>query len=276
MLTFIDQFLAAAGVAFLLAWLLWMRNREPASGSTGIPGGIREDGVLLAMLGYMAGVMVLSGLMQAKVADSDPILTSLVVNNGAQLCGVAACLAIAARRVPGGILTFVMGGPESRSSRPLWEWMFIAGLTVVAIGICPLIRDLTEWIIVMIAPGFSFEPHPTLRALNDAALPQIRTVALWAGAALIAPIAEEFFFRGFLLSFVASAMQDRRLAILLSAAAFAAVHLSMPYAIPALFFLGILLGAAYFWTGKLYVPVAIHVAFNLKTLIWEALQRAAA
>jgi membrane protease YdiL (CAAX protease family) len=228
------------------------------------------------MLGYMAGVLFLSGIMQARFGESDPVLTSLVVNNGAQLCGIAACMLVVARRVPGGIGPFVLGDEAAQSEGSVWsDLITIAGYSIVAIGIAPLIRDLTQSIIVLIAPDFSFDPHPTLRALNDEALSPLRTIALWAGAALIAPVAEEFFFRGFLLRFVASALQDRRLAIILSSAAFAAVHLSMPYAIPALFFLGILMGAAYCVTRKLYVPVAIHVAFNLKTLVWESLQRAA-
>lgn len=276
MLIFVDQILAAAGVTIAFAWLLRARRRPFELQHGEILGGIREDGLLLAMLGYMGGVLLLSGVMQARLGESDPVLTSLVVNNGAQLCGIAACLFVIARRVPGGIGPFVFGDDDARSARGAWsDLIAVAGYSIVAIGICPLIRDLTQSIIVLIAPDFSFDPHPTLRALNEEALSPLRTIALWAGAAVIAPVAEEFFFRGFLLRFAASALQDRRLAIILSSAAFAAVHLSMPYAIPALFFLGILMGAAYCRSRKLYVPVAIHVAFNLKTLIWESLQRAA-
>ncbi len=98
--------------------------------------------------------------------------------------------------------------------------------------------------------------------------------ALWIGAMLVAPIAEELFFRGVLQTFLLSMLGSRWPAILLAAAAFGAMHLAQPSAIPALIVLGIVIGFAYERTGSLVVPIAIHTAFNLKSLIWDALVNA--
>jgi membrane protease YdiL (CAAX protease family) len=226
------------------------------------------------MLSYLAGAIFLSGLMKSTVGSSDAVLTGLVVNNGAQLCGMAACLALVSRRVPGGIRAFVWGEPGASDERRVSEWIEAAGLAVAAVGVCPLIRDVTALLLMRVSPGFVFESHPTLQALEEEAITGIRVVALWMGAAVVAPVAEEIFFRGVLQNFLIGATRRTGLAIVLSGAAFALVHFSQPHALPALFFLGILLGAAYVRTGRLIVPIVIHAVFNLKTLIWETLLRA--
>ncbi len=272
MLELLDQFFAVSGTLVLLVWAKRI--------AVGPHGGFlihqsscsfREDAVLLALLAYLVAAMFLSGLMKSTGRSSDQILSSLVVNNGSQLCGVAACLVLATRRVPGGIRSFVWGesGVETEPRRSEWPEMLC--LIVVSVGVCPLIRDATAWLILRIVPGFQFESHPTLEALAKGDLSRVRLMALWIGAALIAPVAEEMFFRGILQNFLLGATKKNGLAIALSATAFAAVHFSQPHAVPALFFLGVLLGAAYARTGRLVVPIAVHAAFNFKTLVWETL-----
>jgi membrane protease YdiL (CAAX protease family) len=270
----LDQLLAISGAIILLVWAKRIVARSPGRSSLYPPfHAFREDAVLLAMLGYLVAAMFLSGLMKSTGRSSDQVLTGLVVNNGAQLCGVAVCVALAARRVPGGIRSFVCGEPGAGSECRRTEWSETMCLIVVAVGVCPLIRDVTARLIVWIMPDFPFESHPTLQALEEGGLSGIRVVALWIGAAMIAPLAEEMFFRGILQNFLSGATKKTGLAVALSATAFAAVHFSQPHAVPALFFLGVLLSAAYVRTGRLYVPIVIHAAFNLKTLVWETLER---
>lgn len=274
MLELLDQLFAIAGILILLVWAKRIAGAphgcisfEPAGYSW------REDAVLFAMLGYLTGAIFLSGLMKSTFGSSDAILSGLVVNNGAQICGVAVCLALAMRRVPGGIRSFILGEPIAEADGRGWVWLEAALLIVVAVGVCPLIRDVTALLILFVLPGFEFESHPTLLALEKEALSGFRVVALWVGAAVIAPVAEEMFFRGVLQNFVSGATKRTGLAIGLSAAAFAGVHFSQPHALPALLFLGVLLGAAYARSGRLVVPIVIHAAFNLKTLVWESLAR---
>ena len=273
MLVLLDQLLAISGAIFLLLWATRIAVGFPSASPIHRPSyAFREDAVLLAMLAYLVAAMFLSGLMKSVGRSSDQVLAGLVVNNGAQLCGVAVCVALAARRVPGGIRSFVWGEPGAEKERRASVWPETFCLFVVAVGICPLIREVTARLILRIVPGFEFESHPALQALEKGGLSEVRVIALWIGAAVIAPVAEEIFFRGILQNFLLGATKKTGLPIVLSAAAFAAVHFSQPHAMPALFFLGVLLGAAYARTGRLFVPIVIHAAFNLKTLVWETLQ----
>ena len=91
------------------------------------------------------------------------------------------------------------------------------------------------------------------------------------GAAAIAPIAEEAFFRGLLQTFLVNLVRNRWLAVLVASLAFSCVHFSQAHAIPALTVLAVLMGYAYERTGSLVPAVAIHAMFNLKTLLWDSL-----
>jgi membrane protease YdiL (CAAX protease family) len=82
-------------------------------------------------------------------------------------------------------------------------------------------------------------------------------------AVVFNPIIEEFFFRGFLLTFLKN-YTSTAFAIVLSAGIFAFAHLNIGAAIP-LWFFGIVLGMAYEHTGSLLVPISIHSCFNLAT-----------
>ncbi|MBM3496322.1 MAG: CPBP family intramembrane metalloprotease [Armatimonadetes bacterium] len=83
---------------------------------------------------------------------------------------------------------------------------------------------------------------------------------LFIGAAIAAPIGEEFFFRAFLHN-----CAKRRLGIrwgtLLSATAFAVVH-GGPLLVVAIIPIGIALAWAYDRTGSLWVPIIIHAVNN--------------
>jgi membrane protease YdiL (CAAX protease family)/galactitol-specific phosphotransferase system IIB component len=83
--------------------------------------------------------------------------------------------------------------------------------------------------------------------------------------AVLAPLFEEFLFRGFFFQ------QFRRFyslpnAILLSAAIFAAVHLSIESFLP-LFGLGVLLATVYHTTRSLWAAVITHALWNLGTVL---------
>jgi membrane protease YdiL (CAAX protease family) len=88
---------------------------------------------------------------------------------------------------------------------------------------------------------------------------------LVANVVILAPLFEEFFFRGFLFQ------QFRRFyslpnAVLLSAAVFAAVHLSIESFLP-LFGLGVLLAGVYHTTRSLWAAMITHALWNLGTVM---------
>jgi membrane protease YdiL (CAAX protease family) len=86
-------------------------------------------------------------------------------------------------------------------------------------------------------------------------------IATAATGVIIAPLAEEFIFRGYIYGVL-----RRNLGIvpgvLLTSLLFASIHLSLS-ALPALFLFGICLTLAYERTGSLWVPMLMHAGFNL-------------
>ncbi|WP_306590907.1 CPBP family intramembrane glutamic endopeptidase [Geothrix sp. 21YS21S-4] len=86
------------------------------------------------------------------------------------------------------------------------------------------------------------------------------TLAMFAVVAGLAPVFEEFFFRGFILPVVAR-RGGLGLALVGSALLFAAIHLQ-PAGLPALGTLGFVLGLAFWRTGSLWPAILIHACWN--------------
>jgi len=90
-------------------------------------------------------------------------------------------------------------------------------------------------------------------------------IALLLVTILLAPIAEEYVFRGFLLPL----LRARGLALRgewITALIFASIHVHLGSFVP-LALLGFLLGRSYLSTGDIRVPIVFHATFNLITLL---------
>ncbi len=87
---------------------------------------------------------------------------------------------------------------------------------------------------------------------------------LAAGAVVIAPIAEETIFRGFIYGVVKS-FSDRWFAAIFTSLVFACVHQHIG-SLPALFVLAMGFSMAYEATGCLLVPMCMHALFNALNL----------
>jgi len=107
-------------------------------------------------------------------------------------------------------------------------------------------------------------PHELLEVLKDNP-PKWLWAADVISAGVIAPLAEELFFRGLVQTFFRHFTKSSWPAIVISAAAFALVHRWWTW--PQIFFLGLCLGYAYERSGNLWVSITIHSLFNL-TAIW--------
>ena len=88
---------------------------------------------------------------------------------------------------------------------------------------------------------------------------------LCIAASLIAPLQEEFIFRGFLFSSLSS-LGGKWFAAVLSSLLFALTHLNLLLLFP-LFIFGLLLTWAYLRFQTLWVPILAHFFFNSATLI---------
>lgn len=91
-------------------------------------------------------------------------------------------------------------------------------------------------------------------------------------AAVVAPLAEEIIFRGYLYP-VAKKWSGKVCAVLFSALWFSACHGNVPLMLP-LFLLGVILALAYEKTGSIWAPIGIHFFFNSATVLIQLSIRA--
>lgn len=235
------------------------------------PNTIYEDALALSVAFYLIAVLLLSYVVEVANVNRDGTAAMLVIGSGAQVVGLVVCLLIASRRFQGGVRVFLVGLPESR---PKGRWGMALCIAFVGIGLCPLIAYLILPVVTWIDPTFVPPQHPTLSALEQGQSAML-TVGLWLGAAVVAPVAEECFFRGFLQTMLVGITGRRWSSIVIVSIAFGIVHYPQPQAVVALIFLSLLLGYIYERTGSLSAPIVIHALFNLKTLVWEAIAMSA-
>jgi len=116
----------------------------------------------------------------------------------------------------------------------------------------------------MLLGGSEDGVNPAIPVLVDAG-DSVEMLLMTANVVLVAPLFEEFFFRGFLFQ------QFRRYfgvahGIALSALVFASVHMSMESFLP-LFGLGVMLALVYHATRSLWASVVTHALWNLGTVV---------
>lgn len=267
----IDQIFTAAALLIVIAFIV-SRVSKPRQSlflrSPTRPNELREDSVAMVIMVYLVTVLALSEMMKYLGQPSTSLLTILITGNGGHLAGIIACLFVASRKFDGGLRRFLL--PRRIKSTRNWG-LTVLMLSIVALGICPLITEATVCTILWFNPEYVFTPHPTIKAINETNQPMLILMALWSGAFIIAPIAEEIFFRGMIQTILGNFLGSRWRAILFTSLAFGLIHFSQPYAIAALIFLAILIGYSYEKTGSILPPILIHALFNLKSLIWDAM-----
>jgi len=270
-LLMVDWVLAGLGAVVAIFFLYRMKRggwRDPLAFAPARESDLREDAIALTILAYLIAIAVLSLGAQWLPGGRETALANTLVGVGAQAVGVVACLVVVAKRVPGGVARFVFGSPQEFAGGTVG--LAGGGLLVVS-AVCPLLLLGSMTLVRWLVPDLEFPDHPTISALHDSESPLGFRILLWSGAVIVAPVAEEVFFRGLLQSVMLNVWRRRWLAIAVSAGAFAIIHQSQPHAIPALFALAVILGYTYERSGSLVPPIAIHALFNLKTLVWDAL-----
>ena len=188
----------------------------------------------------------------------------LLAGSAAQVIGLAACLLLAGMLFDGGVWRFLFGP---------CRWVEIGAkglmLAIVALPLCDLALWSTTELFNAVGLHDLTREHGVIQLLMEGDHAGWIIGALWLGAVVVAPLAEEAFFRGILQTAIATLSGRRRFAVICSALLFGASHYGgQPQAIPALILLGLLLGGSYERTGSLLVPMLLHSLFNLKTMIW--------
>lgn len=136
-----------------------------------------------------------------------------------------------------------------------------AGMLVAAF---PLILASSAMVTSLLHSDPQKDSQPIMQLFERVAEPAKR-IPIILLAVVIAPLAEEFVFRGFLYG-VLKRYAGAVPALIFTAFAFALIHLHAPSLLP-LFLLASVLTLAYEMTGSLLVPMAMHALFNSVTLV---------
>lgn len=130
---------------------------------------------------------------------------------------------------------------------------FVVGMIVV--GIVMMQAGWQEWVKANYGGG-SQKAVELMRETQDMAL----LGAIAFSAVVVAPIAEEVIFRGFLYP-VTKRYSERWFAAIFTGCLFGVIHFNL-MSFPLLALMGIVLVVLYEITGSLWVPIACHAAFN--------------
>jgi membrane protease YdiL (CAAX protease family) len=136
-----------------------------------------------------------------------------------------------------------------------------AGLLIAAL---PLIFASNAVVSSLMHANSQRDSQPIMQLFERVADPA-RKIPIILLAVVIAPLAEEFFFRGFLYG-VLKRYAGALPALVFTGVAFALIHLHVPSLLP-LFLLACALTLAYELSGSLLVPMAMHALFNAITLV---------
>lgn len=144
-------------------------------------------------------------------------------------------------------------GFDRLQGRPLFLWTLVCFLVITLCTFTSMwLWQL--WIRDLLGPP---KPQDSIRQLRENPHALFPT---FLNAAVVAPFVEEVLFRGFLYPALKRYSQPL-VALVVTAAIFAAIHLHLPALFP-LFVLSCLLTAAYELSGSLWVPILVHAGFN--------------
>ena len=164
---------------------------------------------------------------------------------------------------------------------------FTMGLKGFGLGIKRIYRDFISAVVILfciwplvlvmisvstyagkffVGPDYEITQHKELKVLTDNSQLESRIMVVVL-AVLIAPLIEEILFRGLLQSLIRSYLNKPWLAIGMSSAAFALIHVDNPGHWFALFVLAVGMGYAYEKSGSLWQSIFIHVLFNAAAVV---------
>jgi hypothetical protein len=202
----------------------------------------------------LLGQVFLKGIAEAAVAK--PLQARYGIGAGAvgSLFWLIASLLVAALAFREGLWRGLGLGPV----RPLGQALRALVGYLMVFPICTGLHVAATMLFT--ALHWPITLHPVLRYF--ATFPPGWKAAAVVSALVLAPLAEEVFFRGLVQSLIRRFGISAWLAILGGSLLFAVVHHNQPQAIPSLFALSIVLGYSYERTGRLLAPILLHAVFN--------------
>jgi uncharacterized protein len=216
-----------------------------------LPAG-RRDLLLYLLVGF--GLFITGSLYIGRLAGRIDLAISMALYalNVISFAGTAVVLGILRPR-----LSLAQFGLRPFPLR--WLWIAL-GAAVVIMPLRAAAALLAQW---LLARGLQ-----DMQARLDLVVPQdgplmLNLLVTLLGAGLLAPLAEEFYFRGLLHRWFWLRWAGRPWArVVASSAIFALGHFDSPGVAASSFFLGVICAVAYERSRSLWLPVAIHVGNN--------------
>ncbi len=241
--------IAAVGTVMLAVWTI-RRIAVPskldlAGRTSGRPNTLTPLHAIIPLI-----LWVLAGAVAGHVWPDMPEI--LLANVVAQVAHLGSTLAVACLAFRNGLVRGL--------GLSLRHWLFDAGRavmgTLIAIPIVLVTLSVSRWLI----PSDLQRPHDLLTALPS--LPVGWKLVLIVSAVVLAPLAEETFFRGILQTTFRRYTRRPWVSIACASVLFGAVHASYIQDVPSLILLGVVLGYNYERTSRLVAPILIHALFN--------------
>jgi hypothetical protein len=236
----------AVGICTLTVWVVRRavnRYKLRLRRVPGRPNSLTPGHVLLVLGAYLAP----SAILHRSVPDFSQ-QTQQAVSLAAQVAWLLLSLMVAK-------LTFRhgLGRGLGLSMR---HWLYDSARGVVGyLAVMPVCLAVT-----MMLPRDAGDLHLLLRTLPGMSVPW-KLLTLLSGVVL-APLAEEVFFRGLVQSMLRRYLNSAWLSVAIASAFFAVVHVPQWKDMPALFVLAVALGYNYERCGRLYPSILMHAVFN--------------
>ena len=255
----LEYAIAAVGLCALLVWIFRRLTRPRKLGLNNTPG--RPN--TLNPVHVIALYLLWQGATGAALFLLTTHFGELLGGPGSDKPGIlaaaagfvflfGACLAVAA-------VTFPLGLRRGLGLS-LRHWIYDTGRGLVGyLAVIPLCWALLLAVRSLLPPE-QIRTHKLLTVLPELSAAWRAVVAF--SAVVLAPLAEEVFFRGLLQSMLRRYLGRPWGAILVTSLLFAAVHGEYYDTVPALFVLGVALGYNYERCGRLYPSILIHMIFN--------------
>jgi len=243
--------LLSIGLCVLVVWIV-RRLANPAKlslrSSPGRPNDLRPGHMILMLAAYLSPITVLS-LVTRGQPGGRLSLTAQVI---AQLLLLSLGLALARTRFRYGLRRGL--GLSMR------HWIYDTARGVLGyLAILPVCVGLV-WVVSWFAGRSEQDLHPLLSLAGEVGF--IWQVLIVLSAAVLAPAAEEIFFRGLLQSMFTRYLASKWLAIALTSVFFTLMHIGQWKDMPALFALSVALGYNYERCGRLWPSMLLHGLFN--------------
>ncbi len=235
---------ALAGVAFFIRVAMRLPVPAPAQPDYG-----RGDAVLATLLSLWFVYLVAQTFGQKMTVNAEAITASMVL----YFCIVAVICGFLVGRGRNPVALFGLKWQR-------WQQgiLFALGALLATYPVIALAMLVTK------ALGISGESQDAVLYLQSASTLQDR-IPMIAMAVIVAPVAEETIFRGYLHGVIRK-YGGHWCAIGVNSLLFAAIHGHAP-SLGGLFVLAVALSLVYEHTGSLWAPIAMHATFNTITVV---------